>query len=81
MAPKGIPLSPDQRRGLFEWVLAAGAEEVATQLESSKDSIANWLAGLCNPFAIAHRVIARKLTARRDETVRAIREAARLLAT
>ena len=81
MAGKGVPLTDDERRGLLEWTLLEGPEAVGSDLGSSADSIANWLAGLCWPFAPQQRVVARKLKARRTRTRDALREAARSLAS
>jgi len=75
--PKGVPLTPADRIGLFYWVLESGVAAVAEDLAASVDSVANWISGLTSPFPIAHRSIVRKVRARAPETAAALREAAR----
>jgi hypothetical protein len=65
MPPRGTPLTPDERRALFAWVLADGAVEVAGDLGCSKDSVANWIAGLNAPFPLQHGILTEKLRSRR----------------
>jgi len=79
MPPKGVPLSPAERIALFLWALDRGATEVAEDIHSSPDSLANWIAGICSPYQVSYRVIVRKVRARGSETAAALREAARLV--
>lgn len=64
MANKGIPLTDTERRSLFEWVLAVDIAVVAKDLTCSEDSIANWIAGLCAPFALQRDKLLRRLKVR-----------------
>lgn len=63
-AKRGTPLTVEERRAIFEWVAADGVRVVAESLGCSEDSIANWLAGICTPFALQHKTVQRRLAAR-----------------